>query len=69
MKEFHERVPISALALFNLCNVFSVSCTRFEEITVKVEESMKAETPSVEEPGIFQILEQLEEATEALLTR
>ena len=27
------------------------------------------ETPGVEEPGIFQILEQLEETAEALLTR
>ena len=44
-------------------NIFQICCSRYEESAVKVE------TPSVEEPGIFQILEQLEEATEALLTR
>ena len=44
-------------------NIFQICCSRYEESAVKVE------TPSVEEPGIFQTLEQLEETAEALLTR
>ena len=49
--------------IFCQTSVFPFCCSRYEESAVKVE------TPSVEEPGIFQILEQLEEATEALITR
>ena len=50
--------------IFCQTSVFPFCCSRYEESAVKVEE-----TPGVEEPGIFQILEQLEETAEALLTR
>ena len=43
--------------------------TRSEESAVKVETLVKAEASDEEEPGVLNLLDKLEDTTEALVTR